>query len=187
MVTATMQKAKARTATLSMARMGGWADILPLVIGVAALVAVDQLAKFFVRGNLALSQSIHLLGFLEIVNVTNTGSAFGTLKGTQPYLIAIGLIAIVVILVAYTRFDKGLHRLGAAIIMAGILGNTIDRVSTGVVTDFIYLKPWPAFNFADVLLSTGLVILLVSLILPTTKAAAQTTKRTTTKRKAKRN
>ncbi len=151
----------------------GRAGLLLPVIGVALLVCVDQLAKFLVRSNLALSQSIKMLGFLEIVNITNTGSAFGTLKGTQPYLIVLGLAAAGVISFAYLRFENKLHKLSAVVIVAGILGNTIDRVSAGVVTDFIYLKPWPAFNIADTLLFIGAAILLFSLVLPATKGAAK--------------
>ena len=130
----------------------GRSNLLILFAGVVTLVAADQLTKFLIRNNLSPSSSIKLFGFLQIVNITNTGSVFGVLKGTQPYLIALGLITVAVILFAYLHFESVLHKLGAAIITAGILGNTIDRVSRGVVTDFIYVRPWPAFNLADALL-----------------------------------
>ena len=149
------------------------AGFLFLAVGVAALVAVDQLTKFLVRGNLVPSTGVKVLGLLQIINIANTGSVFGVLKGTQPYLIALGLITVAVILFAYLHFESVLHKLGAAIITAGILGNTIDRVSRGVVTDFIYVRPWPAFNLADALLCTGLVILVASLILPAAKQHLQ--------------
>ena len=162
-----------RQANVSNSNSSGKANFLFLAAGVAGLVAADQLAKFLIRNSLPLSASIKLFGFLQIVNITNTGSVFGVLKGTQPYLIALGLMAVAVILVAYPHFENVLHKLGAALITAGILGNTVDRVSRGVVTDFIYVRPWPAFNFADALLCTGLVILVASLILPTAKQHLQ--------------
>ena len=142
--------------------------LLPL-LGVALLIFIDQLAKLLVRESLVQSQSIKLLGFLEIVNFTNTGSAFGMLKGAQPYLIAFGLVAAAALSFSYSRLESRLQKLCAVMIVAGILGNTIDRVSAGVVTDFIYLKPWPAFNIADSLLFIGTAALLYSLILPSSR------------------
>ena len=137
-----------------------------LAIAVIALVAADQFTKFLIRANLAYFGRIDLLGIVQIVNITNTGSVFGLLKGTQPFLIELGLTAAAVLIVAYLHFERPIHKVSALIIIAGILGNTIDRVGRGMVTDFIYVRPWPAFNLADALLFTGTVILMASLILP---------------------
>jgi len=168
MVTVKMRRAKQpRSGKASKAAL-----LVPLV-GVALLICIDQLTKWWVRESLAHSQSIKVLSLLEIVNITNTGSAFGMLKGTQPFLIALGVVAAAVMSVAYLRLESRLQKLGAAVIVAGILGNTIDRVSAGVVTDFIYLRPWPAFNIADSLLFIGTTILLYSLILPAGKEVSR--------------
>ena len=168
MVTVKMRRAKQPRSS----KANKLALLVPL-FGVALLICIDQLAKWLVRESLSHSQGIKLLGFLEIVNITNTGSAFGILKGTQPFLIVLGLVSAAVLSFAYFRLESRLQRLGAALVVAGILGNTIDRVSAGVVTDFIYLRPWPAFNIADSLLFIGTAILLYSLILPQTKRASR--------------
>ena len=145
------------------------ASLLILIMGVAALVAADQFTKYLVRTNLTYFGHISLLGIAQIVNVNNTGSVFGLLRGTQPFLIELGLTAAVVLLIAYLHFERPIHKISAIVIIAGVLGNTIDRISQGMVTDFIYIRPWPAFNLADALLFTGTVILIVSLILPQNK------------------
>ena len=142
------------------------ASLLILILGTAALIAADQFTKFLVRANLTYFSHVSLLGIVQIVNINNTGSVFGLLRGTQPFLIELGLTAAAVLLVAYLHFERPIHKISAMIIIAGILGNTIDRISRGMVTDFIYIKPWPAFNLADALLFTGTVFLIASLILP---------------------
>ncbi len=58
------------------------------------------------------------------------------------------------------------QRLAATFLVAGLVGNTIDRISQGFVTDFIYLKPWPAFNLADSFLTIGILLFVASYLLP---------------------
>ncbi|MBI2581347.1 signal peptidase II [Candidatus Woesearchaeota archaeon] len=140
---------------------------IPLFISVAALTALDQLTKAIIRGSLARSYGIDLpasLGLLQIVHITNTGSIFGVLKGTQLLISALSVAVVAFLIMAYRKLDKKLQRLGALLIIAGAVGNTIDRLLFGMVTDFIYLRPWPAFNLADTFLFFGAALLLLSLI-----------------------
>jgi signal peptidase II len=134
---------------------------------VAALALLDQLVKSIIRGNLDPSHSISLpatFGLLQIVHISNTGSIFGTLKGTQLFISALSIAVIVFLTITYRKLGTRLQRAGALLIIAGAVGNTIDRLVFGSVTDFIYIRPWPAFNLADMLLFFGVALLLLSLI-----------------------
>lgn len=134
---------------------------------VAALALLDQLVKSIIRGTLDPSHSISLpatFSLVQIVHISNTGSIFGTLKGTQLFISALSVAVIVFLVITYRELGTRLQRAGALLIIAGAVGNTIDRLVFGRVTDFIYVRPWPAFNLADTFLFFGAVLLLLSLI-----------------------
>jgi len=124
---------------------------------VAGLVAVDQYTKWLVRERLALHESVPVLPFLAFTHVTNTGAAFGMLPGRNLLFIVIASAAVLVVALSLPRFERDLGRLGVACVLciiAGGLGNLVDRVLFGHVTDFIDLRwngrtVWPVFNIAD--------------------------------------
>ncbi len=137
------------------------------VISVTALMFLDQLTKAIIRSNLDPSHGISLpatFGLLQIVHISNTGSIFGVLKGTQLLISALSIAVVAFLIIAYRKLDKKLQRLGALLIIAGAASNTIDRLVFGRVTDFIYVRPWPAFNLADTFLFFGAALLLLSFI-----------------------
>lgn len=132
---------------------------------VAALVALDQIAKAAVRNFLPASAGITLFGPVQLTNWANTGSVFGLFQGTSDYIALISLVVIpAVILLYFFGFLK--PRLAVTLLVAGLVGNTIDRLSMGFVTDFIYIRPWPAFNLADAFLTVGIALFAASLLLP---------------------
>ncbi len=132
---------------------------------VIALVALDQLAKAAVRHFLQPSASMPLLGPIELVHWTNTGSVFGLFQGTSNYIAIISLVVVSFVIALYALgFVR--QRLAVILLVAGLAGNTIDRLSRGFVTDFIYVRPWPAFNLADAFLTIGIVLFAASLLLP---------------------
>ncbi len=138
-----------------------------LIISVAALTLLDQLTKAIIRGSLFPSVSINLpisLGLLQIVHISNTGAIFGVLKGTQLMISTLSIAVVAFLVIIYKKLDKKLQRLGALLIIAGAIGNTIDRLAFGRVTDFIYVRPWPAFNLADTFLFFGAALLLLSFV-----------------------
>ncbi len=160
------------------------------ILGVAALAVVDQLTKAIIRGNLFPSVSINLpisLGLLQIVHIGNTGAIFGVLKGTQLMISALSIAVVAFLVIIYRKLDKKFLRLGALLIIAGAVGNTIDRLAFGRVTDFIYVRPWPAFNLADSFLFFGAALLLLSFIRlrqqPSAVAAKRSRKRKNRKQK----
>ena len=138
-----------------------------LIIGtVAALVLLDQLTKALIRHAVPQSHVISVVSILKITNTSNTGSAFGLLKGTQPMLIALSVILIALILFFYRKLVHPLQKAAALLILSGVIGNTVDRLAANAVTDFILLPHWAAFNLADMLMSTGAALIIASLVLP---------------------
>lgn len=135
---------------------------LPLVL--ALVVALDQLTKHLIRTNLGLSESIPEHGFFRLVHTQNTGAAFGIFEDATPFLIATSVIALGFLAwlalshrVAFLEDIWGRLALGLA--AGGTLGNLIDRVYYGYVTDFIGAGSFPAFNVADASVVTGMGLL----------------------------
>ena len=126
-----------------------------------AVVALDQLTKSIVRSSVATGEEHTFVPGVHIVHVHNEGVAFSALKGAGT-LVAIIIAAAVVALVAYfaTHATKPLVWLPTGMLVGGALGNIVDRVRQGYVTDFIKLPAWPAFNVADMAITFGVVILL---------------------------
>jgi signal peptidase II len=135
------------------------------------LYAVDQLTKQLVlRWINHYEARIIVPNFFSLVNVTNTGAAFGSFRGNNSFFIVISIIAlvIVVILLVRPRVSDRLRDLSLALLLAGILGNLTDRLVYGHVIDFLlfnlhirYADPWPAFNVADSCISIAVVLFVV--------------------------
>ena len=124
---------------------GKWWNAVFLLIGLLIIVA-DQLSKTWIRANLARGHSLFDIGFFRITHVRNTGAAFGLFQDQSLVLTIIG-IAVVVTLLICSRFIHG-----------GTVGNMIDRLRLGYVTDFIDFSYWPAFNIADSAITVGVII-----------------------------
>ncbi|MBI2144983.1 signal peptidase II [Candidatus Woesearchaeota archaeon] len=152
----------------SRAKPGRFTALVP-ILAVVALVAADQALKAVVRSLSPSGTAILRLPGVEIVNITNTGTLFGLMRGSSAYLAALAIVAIFVFLFYYGKLH-GVQRISAILIISGMAGNTIDRIFRGAVTDFIYVRPWPAFNLADSLLTVGAAFMIASLIVPALKA-----------------
>jgi signal peptidase II len=141
---------------------------------VAALVlAADQTTKALVTGSIALGESRRLFPGVSLVHAENSGVAFSLLTGSEAIVVVVtaAIVAGVVILFARQR-RRRLLWLAVGLIVGGALGNLLDRVRTGAVTDFVQLPHWPAFNLADTAITLGVVALF--LILGRGGAAART-------------
>lgn len=128
------------------------------------VVTADQLTKFWIRSNLALGQSIPDHGFFKITHVHNSGAAFGIFPG-QSFLLTIIAAAGILLLLIYIIFinrrfpylDNLPGRLAVGLILGGTMGNLIDRLRFGYVTDFISVGIWPDFNIADSAVTVGAI------------------------------
>lgn len=148
-----------------------------LVLGwLVPIIVLDQLTKIIVDRTMPLHHSIPIIdGFFSLTYVRNTGAAFGIFAGSHevfrlPFLIGVSILAIGFILVMLKRLRDDATGLLTALtfILAGAIGNLIDRVFHGEVIDFldVYYSTyhWPAFNLADSFITVGVTITLVYLI-----------------------
>ena len=135
------------------------------------LYALDQLTKQWILRLISpYDARIVVPDFFNLVNVTNTGAAFGSFKGNNTFFVVISLIALVVVTVLLVRHRRSdLWRdVSLALLLAGILGNLTDRLLYGHVVDFLlfnlhvrYADPWPAFNVADSCISVAVVLFII--------------------------
>jgi signal peptidase II len=140
---------------------------LTLLITAALTLAADQATKAAVRAYLSPARSIPLLpGIFELSYVRNTGAAFGVMQG-QRVLFVITTLAVlggIAFVWFYYRPRGPLVVAALGLVCGGALGNLTDRVTTGRVTDFLYVHFWPVFNLADSAVVVGVCILVVWLL-----------------------
>ena len=146
----------------------------------AAIVVVDQLTKYLVARSFAPGESVALTSFFNLVLVLNPGAAFSFLSDQagwqRGFFIAIALAAsawIVYLLVKHPR--ERLFALALTLVLAGAVGNVIDRILVGAVVDFLDFHAlgyhWPAFNVADSAITCGAVLLAWDALRPQKKGA----------------
>jgi signal peptidase II len=135
------------------------------------LYALDQLTKQMVLRFISPDEPRVLVAdFFSLVNVTNTGAAFGSFRGNNTFFIAISCVALVIVLglLLRARIHDRWRDLSLALLLSGILGNLTDRLIYGHVIDFLlfdlhvpYAHPWPAFNVADSCISVAVVLFVI--------------------------
>lgn len=127
---------------------------------------IDQISKILVRMYLNLYNDIVLIpNFLSLIHVKNDGAAFSILEGKTIFFILIALIVLIGII--YYIKNKNLKKIDYIIygmLIGGIIGNLIDRIIYGNVTDFIsftiFNKPMPIFNLADTFICIGCILMI---------------------------
>jgi signal peptidase II len=142
------------------------------------IVIIDQATKYLVVQRMVVNQAVDITSFFNLVLVYNPGAAFSFLAdhdGWQRGLfMAIAVIASVWIVYLLYRYpQQRLFALALTLILAGAVGNLIDRVSVGAVIDFLDFHAfgyhWPAFNVADSAISCGAVLLVYDALRPRSK------------------
>ncbi len=140
-----------------------------------AVVGVDQALKLLVASTHPLGVSTDLFnGILSLTYIRNPGAAFGLLPQVPvlvPALIALTLLSVLFYndarWVAPPRVQAAL-----ALLAGGAVGNLIDRIRLGAVVDYIDVHIWPVFNVADLAVTTGAALLMISLVVRTPPPAA---------------
>ena len=135
-----------------------------VLIQLAAIIfLLDQFTKFVVRDQLLFRESFPSDGFFRFTHIFNTGSAFGIFRDQNTPLIWVSIIGIGILIMIYRsqKVPSPLLRFSLGLQIGGALGNLIDRIRLGHVTDFVDVGAWPVFNLADASIITGLVLSLI--------------------------
>ncbi len=136
-------------------------------IALAALVIIfDQITKVILRETLELGDREWLAEFFAFSHVANDGGAFGIFGGQNTMLAVSAVVAIGVVAIYYffPPMDHWLIRSGLALILGGAIGNLLDRIYQGHVTDFIDFIHFPAFNVADAAINVGVAAIVIALL-----------------------
>jgi signal peptidase II len=145
--------------------------MLKIVIA-ALIIALDQLTKLWIIHNFNYQDNFSVTSFFKLVHFQNTGAAFSFLhdaSGWQNiFFVTLSILILIYLFYLYKKLkDVFPAWLSLLLIMAGAVGNLIDRIRIGHVTDFIYLHYndfyWPAFNVADSAICLGALLYLYSL------------------------
>ena len=142
------------------------------VLFIPVLILLDQFAKRWAAGSLQGHKDIILVrGVLQLRYIENRGAAFGILQNSRLFFIILTVVFAVVITAFYVSYYK--KHAGIALVllysflMAGAVGNFIDRLVHGFVVDFIYfsLIDFPVFNVADIYITCSCVLIIIYLFI----------------------
>lgn len=142
-------------------------DYFVLFLVAGGVIALDQWTKTLVRTHLQFGEVWSPYKWLEpyarIVHWKNTGAAFGMLPGFSDLFTILAFVVAIAILYYYPQIPRQerLLRLALGLQMGGAVGNLIDRLTIGSVTDFISIGTFPVFNVADASISTGVAVLVL--------------------------
>lgn len=140
-----------------------------------AVFAVDQLSKLWILETFHPFETLDILPFFSLTLTFNPGAAFsflGDQSGWQRWFLIAVALGVSVVLIRWIRQlgeSDPLQSCALALILGGAIGNVLDRLMTGVVTDFLlfYYQDWyfPAFNVADIAITTGAGLMILELFI----------------------
>lgn len=141
------------------------------------LYLLDQVTKWLVLRFISTDEFVPVIpGVFYLVQVHNTGAAFGMLKDNNLFFMILASVALVLVAIFARRgaFADAPSRFGAALLVSGVLGNLTDRILHGYVIDFLdvilpWYGHWPAFNVADSAICAAAALFLISGFLNTEK------------------
>ena len=150
------------------------------IVAVLALI-VDQAVKYWTTVNIVVDTGEAKLipGLVHLANIHNTGAAFSFLEGARWFFVILCILFCLLVIYVLVKniVSHRLARWMAVVVMAGAIGNCIDRIVCGYVVDMfefdflIFKKPFPVFNIADIYITVGVIVFCVCLFLDKPKAA----------------
>jgi signal peptidase II len=147
-----MTKAMASVRATAFARAG---------LVAAIVLGLDQLTKHTIAAGIAAGDEKKFLPGVTLVHVRNSGVAFSIFSGGGTLVLVFTLAALAVLVGYFARRpEKPMLWLPTGMLVGGAVGNLIDRIASGAVTDWIKLPHWPAFNVADISITFGVLVLL---------------------------
>lgn len=156
--------------------------MLYAIVAVIALI-IDQAVKYWATANIVLNtgEKNFIPGILHFTNIHNTGAAFSILEGARWFFVILCLVfvALIVYVLITDIISAPAARWAAVIVMAGAVGNCIDRLICGYVVDMLefegFLSWFPVFNIADIYITVGAIFFVVFTLLekPAEKSPAK--------------
>ncbi len=141
-------------------------NLIIWIIGLVVIVAVDQITKWLALRYLKFEDPVQIVpGILKLTLVCNYGSAFGLRLLSRGGYIVVGTLVILLLIKLCLQRWEPYTSWGYGLIIAGAIGNLIDRFIRGFVIDFISIMNFPVFNVADIAISLGMVLIIFKLIL----------------------
>ena len=146
---------------------------LILVLGITVLIALDQWTKHWISETIIYGDKIPIIhGFLYLTYHHNPGAAWGILDGRFAFFVVVTVLALTMFMYLAKDIDyrhKKFYSIGVTLLIAGTIGNFIDRVAYRYVIDFIdvyiFTYDFPIFNVADMCLTIGVVLLGIDLLI----------------------
>lgn len=155
--------------------------LLPIGVLTAVIIGIDQLTKQLVKRNMELGESIEVMGeYLKITSHRNEGAAWGIFQGQMTFFYIITAVVLAMMIYIYIKEAKGkpLLQIGIGFLVAGAIGNLIDRVIYQKVIDFVDVLivnySFPIFNVADASLTVGVGLLIIYFLFFDKKEVGQT-------------
>ena len=135
------------------------------------LIGFDQIIKIIISNKLSLNESKTIISnFFNITNAHNYGAAWSILNNKSIFLIIIGIVALTIIYLYFIK-NKKINKIDSILIsmlIAGIIGNMIDRIRLGYVIDYldfyIFGYDYPVFNLADILIVVSMILMTIKSI-----------------------
>ncbi len=131
------------------------------------LLVVDQLTKWWVFSTLEYADPKALIGnVIRLTRVHNNGGALGIFPGGGiVFLVVSGIVSFILFLILLTmQINSRLIKTGMAFVLAGALGNLVDRIRWTYVLDFFEIRGFPIFNVADACITVGAVLIILSIL-----------------------
>lgn len=154
-----------------------------LLIISGLIIILDQVSKSYIRANFVENVDMWapwpwLLPYARIIHITNTGVAFGMFQGMNIVFAVLATIVALAIIYYYPRVagEDWILRLALALQLAGAVGNLIDRIIQGYVTDFISAGTFAVFNIADASITVGVGVLILGVWLQEKRQTERTGK-----------
>jgi signal peptidase II len=135
----------------------------------AIIILADQITKYIIRANLSLGEiyrpDLWITQYVRIIHWQNYGAAFGIFQSLGNVFMILSFVVSIVIIYYYHQVPRQDWpvRLAMGLLLGGAVGNLIDRLHQGFVTDFISVGQFPVFNVADASISTGVAILFIGM------------------------
>ena len=134
------------------------------LIVISILCFLDQYSKVYISLNINKLINKDLLIF-TIEYIRNYGAAFNILSGSRLFLSLVSIISTIILMYfIFIREDKRINKYGLSFIVAGSIGNGVDRIFYGYVIDFIKIKfvDFPVFNIADIAINIGILVMIIN-------------------------